>query len=319
MDDTSHAGSPLRALLVYRRYWRWSAAAQMARLSPLMAALAFVLAGAYATGRYAVGGLMVTAYEVAGVCCAPFAGSLLDRLGPVIGVPRLLGLSTLALAALAAAVALRAPASLLVSLAALAGALPAGVGGALRSLLSDAVPPRLLAPALAIDATVVEVVVVAAPLFVSAAAIAAPPGAIVAMAAAAAAAALLVRGLRGAPSAPAVSGDGGAPSSSDRRTVWSNRRFVFWLIVSLAFGHAAGTAEIGALPLATRLGGGTGAAAGLVAVLAATSALSGVAYAALAHRLAAGAVARACVLLALLVLGCLALGLATGWAPPPPR
>jgi len=281
-----------------------------ARLAPLMTALAFVLAGRYATGGYAVGGLMVTAYEVANVCGASFAGRFLDRRGPAVGAPRLLGLSALALTGLAAAVAFRAPAALLVLLAAIAGALAAGVGGGLRSLLSDAVPPRLLAPAIAIDATIIDMVVVAAPLLVLVAALVGPPGAIVAMAGASAVAALLVRGLRGAPDI-AVSGVLPPP---DRWAVWRNPRFVFWLLVSLAFGHTCGTAEIGALPLATRLGGGTGTAAGLVAALAATSALSGVAYAAFAHRLAVGAVTRECVLLALLILGCLALGLATGWA-----
>lgn len=195
MDIRSKPGSPLRVLLAHRGYWRWSISAQMARLPPLMTALAFVLAGTYATGGYAAGGLMVSSYILAQVCFSPFSGRLLDRIGAATGASGLLWLSVLALSGLTVAVALRSPAWLLVLLAAVAGAAPAGVSGAVRSLLNAAVPQRLVGPALAIDATVIEVMVVTAPLLVLAASVAGAPAGIVAMAAVAAVAALLVRGL----------------------------------------------------------------------------------------------------------------------------
>jgi len=306
--DTS---SPLRALLVQSNYWRWSVATQMTRLSPLMMSLGFVLAGAYATGTYAAGGLMVTAYEIAQVGASRVAGRLLDRLGPAIGAPRLLGLAGIALAGLAAAVAFKAPAPLLVLLAGVAGALPAGISGGMRSLLSDTVTPRLLAPALAIDATIIDVVVVTAPLLVLAVdVVAGPPGVLVAMVGATVVAAFLVRGLRDAVTGPS---NANVPSVRGRWSVSSNPRFVFWLLVSLAFGQALGTAETCALPVAARLGGGTVQAVGLVAALALTSALAGILYAAFAHRLAAGAFLRACALLGLLIAGSIGLGLATDW------
>jgi len=101
---------------------------------------------------------------------ADTADDLLDRIGPAVGIRRLLGKAVVALCGLAAAVALRAPAPALLLLVAVAAALAAGAPGAMRALLSQAVPPRSGASALAVDSTVVEPVVVAAPLLVAAAA-----------------------------------------------------------------------------------------------------------------------------------------------------
>ena len=201
---------PLRALLTHQGYWRWSASAQLQRLPTLMAPLAFVLVGTYASGSHAVGGLMVTVYIISEVCCAPLAGRLLDRLGPAVGIPRVLGLAVVVLSGLAAAVALRAPAPVLFLLVAVAAALAAGAPGAMRALLSQAVPPHLVAPALAVDSTVIELVVVTAPLLVVAAAAPAPPGAIIAMAGATAMAALLAPG-------PAATGVGVIGAGRRRR------------------------------------------------------------------------------------------------------
>lgn len=311
MAMVAQSGSGLRALLSHQGYWQWSIAAQMARLPALMTALAFVLAGRYATGGYAAGGLMVTAFTVAAVCWSPFAGRVLDRRGAANMTPWLLALSAMTLLALGGAIALRLPAPALIGLAALAGALPAGVGGAMRSLLSDAVPPQLLAQAIAIDATIIEIVVVIAPLIVMAVAIISPVAGVVAMAVAAGVAALLIRGLHhdaatnDRPVRPA--------GASGRASLWSNPRFVYWLLVSLAFGHALGTAETSALPIAERLGRGAGGAAALIAALAVTSALSGIAYATIANRLPARAIVQAAVLLGFLALGTLALGFASSW------
>src|ERR671918_565524 len=128
MAGAPHPPSPVREVVALRRYWQWSVALQAARLPPLMASLAFVLAGTVA-GDYRVGALMVTAYTVAGVAWSPFAGRRLDRLGPAIGAPRALGWSALVLVLLAVAVAQQAPPPVLLLLVALAGALPAGVSG----------------------------------------------------------------------------------------------------------------------------------------------------------------------------------------------
>jgi hypothetical protein len=184
----------------------------------------------------------------------------------------------------------------------------------MRALLSQAVPPHLVAPALAIDATIVELVVVTAPLLVAVTAAPSPPGAIIAMAGGTAIAAVLVCGLRRpVPTTPAPA-IAGASAAIGPRALWRNRRFAFWIAVGVAFGYALGTAEIGALPRALRLGGGSREAAALIAVLAISSALSGIVYASVAHRVALGAVGRASILLAVLVAGTVELGLSANWA-----
>lgn len=279
-----------------------------------MVPLAFVLVGTYASGSQAVGGLMVTVYIISEVCCAPMAGRLLDRLGPAVGIPRVLGLAVVVLSGLAAAVALRAPAPVLFLLVAVAAALAAGAPGAMRALLSQAVPPHLVAPALAVDSTVIELVVVSAPLLVAAAAAPAPPGAIIAMAGATAIAALLARSLRRPALASSEPVAADTSAATGPRPLWRNRRFAFWMVVGAAYGHAVGTAETGALPLALRLGGGPREAAALIVVLPISSALSGIVYAGVAHRVALGAVGQASMLLAVLVAGALGLGLSTHWA-----
>ncbi len=214
MADAPHAPSRVREVVALRRYWRWSAAA---RLPPLMASLAFVLAGAVA-GDYRLGALMVTAYTLAGVAWSPFAGRRLDRLGPVLGAPRVLGWSAVVLAALAVAVWQRAPPLVLLALAVRAGALLAGVPGAMRSLLNAVLPPRLLRPAIAVNATVVELTVVSAPLLVAASAVIGTPAAIVATAAAAARAMLVLRRLpadhrTAAPATSPLAPSGGRPGA----------------------------------------------------------------------------------------------------------
>src|SRR5438128_1623225 len=102
--------TPVRGLLAHRAYWHWSASAFVARLPPLMVPLAFVLVGTDASGSPAVGSLMVTVYILSEVCCAPLAGRLLDRVGPAVGLPRVLGPAVAEWCGPALASALRAPA-----------------------------------------------------------------------------------------------------------------------------------------------------------------------------------------------------------------
>lgn len=187
---------PLRALLRHRGYWQWSITTQLVGLPPLMASLGLVLAGTYATGNVAVGGLMVTVYVIALTFCVPLTGRLLDRIGPATGTPYLLGFATLALSGLAAAVVLKASAPPLLLLAGLAGVFAARSSSAMRSVLNQVVPPRLLTPALSINSIAVELTVVNGPLIVALAAIPAPPGAIIAMVAITAIGAFSVRRLR---------------------------------------------------------------------------------------------------------------------------
>lgn len=308
-DAPSQAAvSPLRQVLIYGAYWRWSIARQLARLPILMASLAFVLASTYATGELATGGLMVTALIMLSTFMAPLAARVTDRLGPFRGAELSLGLATLALSGLAAAVALKPPAMWLIVLAGLSGLLMAGQGGATRAILSSVVPGRLMHQALAVDSTILEILVVSAPLLAAAAAAVSPPLAIVAMAASQGLAALAVRSLASSigtaqPINPVEAG----PRVRGLNSLWRNPRFVFWMLMSVAFGHAIGTAETSVLPLATSLGGGLGSSATLIALEAGASALAGLAFATFSHKLSPNPLPKAGIMLGLMITACIVL------------
>lgn len=315
MEEYPRTASPLRELLVHRDYWRWSAAVQLMRLPTIMTPLAFVLLSTYITGAPSVGGLMVTVYVICITFFAMPAGRLLDRIGPVGGVPLLLGIAALVLSGLAVAAVMKASTLLLLALTGIAGALAAGAPGAMRVILSKVVSKRLLASALAIDATVIELVVVIAPLLVVIAAVPSPPGAIVAMAIVTLVAALFVHSLRRrAMDVPVQDELEDVSQPTVSKTRWWNRRYCFWLLVSMAFGHALGTAETGALSLAEQLGGGSGAAAAMIAVLSSGSVLSGFFCAAFSHRLTMETATQAYILLALMVASSTGLALSKSWA-----
>ena len=145
----------------------WNAAVALSRIQPAMADLGLLLAGQAATGSLAGGGVLVGAYTLTRTLCGPLAASwMAKRLHR-----RLQGgllFSALGLLALAAAVLEHLSLPWLVGLTLLAGLLPGGVSGGLFSMLGDLVPERLRGRALSIDATLVELVWLSAPLLVTA-------------------------------------------------------------------------------------------------------------------------------------------------------
>lgn len=325
MTKMAKDAMPLRRLLIHGGYWRWSISMQLVRLPTLMASLAFLLVGIYVTGSQTIGGWMVTVFIVTQVCLALFVGHFLDKAGATKATFMLLWVAALALIGLAIASILKAPAFALLLLAGVAGIFTASSPSAVRSMLRQCVPASLVPSALAMDATILELAVVSAPLIAAAAGGIFPPGAVLAMAGTVIVAALLVRNL----DKPAVADTtqtntvnetaGAAPSTMMTETapsapLWRNLRFTFWILLSIAFGHVLGTAEVGALPLALRLGGKAGEAAGLIAVLSASSALGGIAYAAFSHKLPLKPITQTCIMLILLIAGCFGLSLATNWA-----
>lgn len=302
---------PLRVLLAHRGYWRWSLTRQLARLPVFMASLAFVLVSTYSTGSPTPGGLMVTAFILGQTFLAPVAARLIDRLGAATGAKASLGLSAAMLLGLATAVSLKAPVSVLVLLAGLAGLLMAGQSSATRAMLSETVPTTLVGQALAIDTVLLEVLVVTAPLLAAGAAAVSPPFAVFVMAACHAAAALLIR-TKHRQQTSSIPGETLTPAVKTRasNSLWRNPRFIFWLVASTAFGHAIGTAETAVVPLVIHLGGSTGEGATLLAMEAGASALAGLTYATLSNRLSAGALSRASVMLAMMAVSCIGLALA---------
>lgn len=344
MSSGKQGRPPLRLLLTHRKYLQWSAAVQLMRMPSIMTSFSFVL-----VGGNKVGGLMITAYILCSTFFAIPGGRLIDRMGIKKGAPLFLLLAAAVLSGIAIAAAIEGEGAhgLFIPLAGLTGALLGGIPGGMRSLLSRTVPPQLLPSAIAFDATVIELVVVSAPLIAAAAAMFWVPGAVLAMSAAAAIASFLTWRLAalgepegrisaagsldsqssadGKPQSPwsDQSGDqadeqGPGPHAKKNPASagafwWLQRRFVFWILLSIAFGHALGTAEVGALPIVQQSGGSSGAAAALIAVLAVSSAASGLAYAFFSHHIRLSEKLQACLLLFCTALGCFLLALSTHW------
>jgi MFS family permease len=296
----------VRELIRHRGYWRWSAATQAYRLPSMMAPLAFVLAASQQRGSLALGGLLVTVYTIAPSVAAPLAGRLYDRIGVARWAPRMLTVAAIGLVVLGAAFSLGAPGPALVVIAGLVAAATSGLGGCTRTLLSECVPRRLLPAALSLDSSVIELTIVGAPLIVAATAVPGPVYPIYAMALISMVSAILLR--RSSAAEPVREPDEAATASVRSRKLWTNRRFLFWLLVAGAFGQTLGTLEIGALPVAEDLGGGTGLAAIFLVILGVASGVSGVLYAFLANRLRTSQIVRAGVLLAAMATAGFALG-----------
>ncbi|QSQ20760.1 MFS transporter [Pyxidicoccus parkwayensis] len=171
-----------RALWSDAGWRRWVVAASVVRLSGTMAAFALLLAGEAATGSYASGAWMASAYAFGSAAAAPFRGRAMDRrlLPDGMRVPLLLT-SALCLALAGCCVA-RAPLPLLLGLSLALGVVPAGVFGAYRALMPSLLPPRLLEPAFSIDAVLIEVQWMMGPPLVGALALAHPALALVTLA-----------------------------------------------------------------------------------------------------------------------------------------
>lgn len=307
----SLGAAPLSIVLRDRGYWQWSVATQLTRLPAYMTSLAFVLASAGATGTFALGGAMVTAYVVAQTGSAPLLGRWLDRQQPHRAVARLLALSSSALLGLVVGLGVHLPGVVIIVLAVAAGICTAGVAGAMRSLLSHTVAPDALSSAIAFDAVVIEIMVVVAPLLVSVVALFSPFGGVILMAIITALAALSVRRLRGRVDEPALKV---APSVLRSSSLWRSPRFFAWLVISLAFWHVIGAVETCALPLSVRLGGATFGATALIGLIAITSVSGGLIFAHFGHRLTTPRLPTALLILVVLAACGVALGFSTTWA-----
>jgi predicted MFS family arabinose efflux permease len=166
---------------------------------------------------------------------------------------------------------------------------------------------------MALDSLLVEIMVVGAPLLVVAATAIGDIGGIVAMACSFGLAAVFARTLLGKGSTPEpVRRDEAAlPGGALLR----NRRFLFWLLVSVAFGHSLGTVEIGSLAISHRLDSGSFEAAMLLAALAGASITGGLAYGTLAHRLRDRLVPLTAAFLAVVTVMVVLIALIQHWIP----
>lgn len=303
-----------RGLIRNKKYIQWSLAIQLMRAPSLMTSLAFVIIGYYVTGGHTIGGLMVTAYTICLTFFAVPGGRLVDKMGVTKGLLFLLIGSSVTFICLTIATSLKLPSVYLIVLAGISGAFLAGAPGGFRTLLSRIIHKKLIPSAIAIDATVIEVVVVTAPLVVAFVATLWEPGAALTMVVASLLSAILAYSLASDSEENKLENESNVTESfAAPKRLWLNPRYIFWVLVSIAFGHALGTAETGAFPIAQSFGWSANTAALLIGIVAVFSIISGLIYAAFENKLRFSKFSQACIMLAALVLGCAGLYISESW------
>ncbi|ALG14224.1 hypothetical protein AOZ06_51715 [Kibdelosporangium phytohabitans] len=261
-----------------------------------MAPLAFALLATEMTGSYRLGGVMMAVFIGAEIASARLAGRLLDRIGVARGLRVLLVVSALGLCGLAA---VSSSPVLTVVFVVLTGFAAGGMSGGIRALLPKSVSASFLERAVAIDAVVVELVVVSGPLVV---ALLTPLGGsapVFGMAVAYLLAVLFV------PVVPAV------PRPEGIRPPMGS--IMVWLLSSFGFGFLISTVEVSSLPIAQRLGGGAGTAVVIMAVIIGASMAGAGVYAWLGPRLHADRRTRATVFLTVMAVGGVLVAFSSSW------
>lgn len=200
-----------RAVVTSSRWGFLAVCTVGARLPVAMAPLGLIMAG-YHIGGATAGGLLVAGHTAGEVVAASAAGAAMDRWTARRGLCITLFAEAMLFAVLAVLVAVGAPLTILMIVAVLAGAVPAGAPGGLRTALSDTVGARLLAPALGIDSIINQASWALAPIIVSGVvALGSAPLALGVIAAVAATGSAAALGLADPPPAKSSRSQGGRP------------------------------------------------------------------------------------------------------------
>lgn len=279
-EETARGGlSAQRELWANASWRRWVLAASVTRLFATMMPFALLLAGEAALGSFSSGAWMTSVYSAGSALAAPFRGRAMDRrrLPEAMHAP-LLALAALCIAT-AAACALHAPLPVLLGLSLLLGVIPAGVGGAYRSLLPSFLAPKELAPAFAIDAVLIELTWISGPPLVGAIALVHPSLSLGLITVCAGMATLANRHLPPREAPPTSTAPRG------RLDLWPLLRglpmFVFLAAVFVAVSW--GTVDTALPARLVQLGSRAELWGGLAALLSATSAIGGLIYAGVAR------------------------------------
>ncbi|WP_020669400.1 MFS transporter [Amycolatopsis nigrescens] len=289
---TTLAAQSSQSLFHHRPYWRWSAGVQLGRLPAAMAPLAFTVLTTAATGSYRLGGVMMAVFVLAELAGAIPAGRLLDRIGPAKGLALMLVTAAAALAGLAAVAATGASGPVLLAMVVLPGVVAGGMSGGFRTLLAGTISGPLLPRAIAVDAMILDGVLIAGPALVALLATAHSLVPLLVMALAYLLSAALVPRVTAAREQ--------APAGRVRVPA---RACAPWLACQFTVGHVLSTVEVAPLPLVQRLGEGEGAAALLIAVLCGASIGGGALYAWRGPKLGLGPRGQAGIALTGFVLG----------------
>ncbi|MFT4413312.1 MFS transporter [Fredinandcohnia humi] len=288
----------IKTLLLEKKYWQWSVALQFIRAPMLMNSITFMLISINHTEDHSIGGLMITAYVLGLTVLTIPCGRLLDRLGIHNGLPILLFISSVSLVGIIITSIFHFHLYWLVVFAALSGGSISGVPGAMRTLLGCTITKDKLPTAIALDSTIIEIVVVISPLIATITSLWWEHGAIISMIFFNLLAGFLARKLT--KNFMATSDFIHKKEEVKNKYWYLNRKFVFWIIVSISFGTILGSTEVAALPLAQQLNLSAQSGSLLISVLAICSALSGIAYALINHRINAPYSLQACFLLFLM-------------------
>lgn len=260
--------SPLRQTLTSRRFWSYSLVAALCRAPALMVAVAMTTTALLLTGRIDTGALMTTCHVAGTLAATPVAARIVGGRPATRVLAAQMSAHGLLWAAIAAAIGTGAPAWTWYAGAALAGAVIAGSGGALRSLLPYTVPEGAGRSASTVDVTFMDVLIFLAPLAVAAAAPVHPLGPIAAMAAASLVAVAVI------PFAGLPAPDADTARRGGHRPRW-NTAAVSWIVFGAMIGVYFATVEVGATALVVSLGLDVGLAWTVFLVLSAASVLGG--------------------------------------------
>ncbi|MDR6689661.1 hypothetical protein J2X55_000560 [Microbacterium sp. 1154] len=265
--------SPLNAVLGSSAFWRYSATASLMRAPVLMAAVALTTTSILMTGTLAAGAVLAAWYVGGTVVATP----VMVHVVGLLPLRRVLRWQMFAHAVLWVGIAAcwltgSAP-WISAMLAAGAGAIIAGNGGAVRALMSGTVPAEAARSASTVDVTFLDILIFLAPLAAALASLIHPvaPVATVAVVGFAAAAAVSLTSRR-----IVAHGDQGRehPHRRGGRLRW-DAQGVSWILFSAVIGLYFGAMEVGAPGLVVTYGFEVSLAWMIFLVLSATSVFGG--------------------------------------------
>lgn len=225
---------------------RWYVSYGSFAMPQAAAPIAFALIALPLTGDPASGAAMMLTMTLAQVLGAVPVTRFGQRFAPIPYLRSLIGLRTLALAAIAVLAGIGAPFAPLLAAAALAGLVNGSAYGYLRSVLNHLVPAGRLPRSLGIAATVNEVTFVAAPVIAAALGAFSPLAAVCAMAVLGMGPMLLLPRIPTA-TTPGVKG-------SDGSRLRLSPIICLWLFCAAASSAAIAAIEIGSVSMAVSFG-----------------------------------------------------------------